>query len=74
MTADPGRGGERDHAGDASRKRLAFWIWMGGIALILTGAALAGESSLAGGITGFAGVIVCLIGRSTRIAAEQRKP
>lgn len=65
---------ERDPARQASRKRLAFWVWMSGIGLIVTGAAIAGDRSMGGVITGTVGVILCLIGRFTRIAAEQRRP
>jgi hypothetical protein len=72
MPAAPRGEAERELAGQLSRKRLAFWIWMGGIASIVTGAAIVGESSVAGAIVGTLGVIACVVGRFTRIAAERR--
>lgn len=64
----------RELAGRSSRKRLAFGIWMGGIASIVTGAAIVGDSSVTGAIVGTLGVIACVVGRFIRIAAEQREP
>ncbi len=62
-------------AGDPARRRarlrLAFWVWMLGIASIVGGAALTRGSTAGGAVVGSLGVIFCVIGRFMRVAAEQ---
>ena len=54
------------------RRRLAFWVWMLGIASIVGGAALTHDSTAAGAIVGSLGVICCVVGWFLRVSTEQR--
>ena len=72
MSVASGDGASGDPARREARRRLAFWIWMSGIASIVGGAALAGDSAAGGAVVGSLGVILCVIGWFTRVATEQR--
>jgi uncharacterized membrane protein len=73
MTVASGDPVAGDPATWASRRRLAFWVWMSGIASIVGGAALMQESSAGGAVVGSLGVILCVIGRYLRVTTEQRE-